>query len=247
VILAVLSDIHANSEALAACLRHANERGASRFAFLGDLVGYGADAAAVVSCVMEYASRGAVVVKGNHDEAVGTKSPVYMNDAVRLAIDWARDSLRSEHRAFLDDLPLCVREDTMCFVHASAAAPSRWEYVDSAAAAMKSSRAAGRAYTFSGHVHEQMLYPQVATDRMTAFKPVSGAPVGVAPHRAWLALVGSVGQPRDGLPAAAYGLFDSSGPTMTFFRVAYDHLAAAQKIREAGLPESLAFRVERGV
>ena len=135
----------------------------------------------------------------------------------------------------------------MCFVHASAATPSRWQYVDSPAAALRSAREAGVAYTFSGHVHEQRLYPQIAADRMTVHKPVSGVPIPLASHRKWVALVGSVGQPRDGRPAAAYALFDDARGVMTFFRVPYDHLAAAAKIRAAGLPESLAFRVERGI
>jgi diadenosine tetraphosphatase ApaH/serine/threonine PP2A family protein phosphatase len=247
VILALLSDLHANAEALAACLKHAQERGAGRYAFLGDLVGYGGDPAAVVSCVMRYAAEGAICVKGNHDDAVDGARAGYMNESVSAGIQWARQSLSAEQRAFLAGLPLCVREGSMCFVHASAATPSRWEYVDSPSAALKSAREAGVAYTFSGHVHEQMLYPQVAEDRMTEYKPSSGVPIAVAGHRKWLALVGSVGQPRDGHPAAAYVLFDDAARSLTFYRVPYDHLSAAGRIRAAGLPEALAFRVERGV
>jgi diadenosine tetraphosphatase ApaH/serine/threonine PP2A family protein phosphatase len=245
--LALLSDIHANLEALDACLAHARAHGARRYAFLGDIVGYGADAAPVVSRIMQHAGEGAVVVKGNHDEAVAVGVPAYMNESVRSAIRWAQETLSGEQRAFLGALPLLIREGRMCFVHASAAAPERWEYVDSPAAALKSAREAGAIYTFSGHVHEQMLYPQVAEDRMTAYRPPSGAQVAMGAHRRWVALVGSVGQPRDGNPAAAYSLFDSERGLLTFFRVPYDHLAAAKKIRAAGLPESLAFRVERGV
>src|SRR6185503_7519536 len=100
--------------------------GAARFAFLGDFVGYGADAAEVVSKVMDYAARGAIVVKGNHDEAIESRTPAYMNEPARRAIDWARESLGAQHKTFLASLPLCVREGEMCFVHASAAAPARW-------------------------------------------------------------------------------------------------------------------------
>jgi diadenosine tetraphosphatase ApaH/serine/threonine PP2A family protein phosphatase len=247
VVFALLSDVHGNSEALSACLKHAHENGATRFAFLGDFVGYGADAAEVVSNIMDYAARGAIVVKGNHDEAIESRTPTYMNEPARRAIDWARESLGAQHKTFLASLPLYVREGEMCFVHASAAAPARWDYIDSPSAAMRSSQSAGTAYTFSGHVHEQILYPQVAPDRMTQYIPVPGSPVQVPRHRSWLALVGSVGQPRDGRPAAAYALFDAAVPQLTFFRVPYDHLAAAQKIRQAGLPESLAYRIEKGV
>ena len=244
--LALLSDIHANAEALAACLRHAEAHGASRYAFLGDIVGYGADAAAVVERVMEHAALGAIVVKGNHDEAVGAGASVYMNESARAGIRRAVETLSAGQRTFLAGLPLCVREGRMCFVHASAAAPARWDYVDSPAAALKSARHADVPYTFSGHVHEQMLYAQVGEDRMTTYRPASGAQIAMGAHRRWVALVGSVGQPRDGNPAAAYSLFDAVRGIVTFFRVPYDHLAAARKIRDAGLPESLAFRVERG-
>jgi diadenosine tetraphosphatase ApaH/serine/threonine PP2A family protein phosphatase len=130
---------------------------------------------------------------------------------------------------------------------ASANAPERWDYVDSPAAAEKSARAAERPYTFSGHVHHQVLYGSDAQGRMIAFQPRAGVTIPVSPHRAWLAIVGSVGQPRDGNAAACYALADLRAKTITFHRVAYDNYAAARKVRAAGLPEILAYRLERGV
>jgi hypothetical protein len=126
-IIGLLSDVHGNLEALNACLKHASEHGAVRYAFLGDLVGYGADPQAVIDIVARYASAGAVVVKGNHDEAV-EKTPSYMNDSVRAVIEWTRRTLSADGKGFLASLPLCAREEEMCFVHASAAAPGRWDY-----------------------------------------------------------------------------------------------------------------------
>jgi diadenosine tetraphosphatase ApaH/serine/threonine PP2A family protein phosphatase len=244
-ILALLADIHANLEALASCLVHAQERGAQRFAFLGDLVGYGADPAAVLDIVAEHASRGAVVVKGNHDDAA-TGADGYFNDTAAAAIAWTRTVITPAHRAFIDALPLCVREEAVCFVHASAAVPQRWDYVDSAGAAERSAHAAGTPYTFCGHVHHQVLYGEDARKRMIAFKPQTGVAIPVRPHRAWLAVVGSVGQPRDGNPAAAYALVDLGAGSITFHRVPYDNYAAARKIRAAGLPDMLAYRLEKG-
>ena len=243
--IALLSDIHANLEALQACLAHARERGARRFAFLGDLVGYGADPAAVLDIVAEHAWRGAVVVKGNHDEAISGPTQ-YLNEAAAAAIAWSRTVLSAAHLAFLDQLRLCVLEEPACYVHASAAAPQRWDYVDSPGAAERSARAAGTAYTFSGHVHYQMLYGEDARGRMVGFEPRPGVVIPVRPRRAWLALVGSVGQPRDGNPAAAYAIADFESMSLTFHRVPYDHHAAARKVRAAGLPDSLAYRLERG-
>jgi diadenosine tetraphosphatase ApaH/serine/threonine PP2A family protein phosphatase len=245
-IIALLSDVHGNLEALDACLKHASESGAARYVFLGDLVGYGADPQKVVDTVARCVAEGAIVVKGNHDEAI-EKTPRYMNDSVRSVIEWTRETLSAQSKAFLSSLPLCVREGEMCFVHASAAAPQRWDYVDSPAAAQRSVDAAQTTYTFSGHVHDQELYFEAAPRKMKTFRPVHGSPVPVGHHRRWLALVGSVGQPRDNNPAAAYALFDTEREQITFRRVPYDHHAAARKIEKAGLPVSIAYRVEKGI
>ena len=245
-IIALLSDVHANLEALNACLRDAGASGTDRYAFLGDLVGYGADPQGVMEVVARYAAEGAVVVKGNHDEAIA-KTPRYMNDSVRATIDWTRAALSSHDKSFLASLPLSVREGEMCFVHASAASPERWDYIDSPAAARRSIDAARTAYTFSGHVHDQELYYQGAGGKTIVFRPVEGIPIPIGRHRRWLALVGSAGQPRDNNPAAAYAQFDTEREKITFRRVAYDHLTAARKIRDAGLPLSIALRVEKGI
>lgn len=245
-LIAFLSDIHSNIEALSACLKHAGENGAARYVFLGDFVGYGADPEAVVAAVARRAAEGAVAVKGNHDEAI-EKRAGYMNVSTKQSIEWTRNALSAERRAFLSSLPLLVREGEMCFVHASAAAPARWDYVDTPAEAQRSADAAQSVYTFSGHVHDQMLYFEGAHGKWSAFLPTPGSPVPIRSGRRWLALVGSVGQPRDGRPAAAYTLFDPVREQVTFHRIAYDHLSAARKIRQAGLPEPHAYRVEKGI
>jgi diadenosine tetraphosphatase ApaH/serine/threonine PP2A family protein phosphatase len=243
---ALLSDIHGNLEALHACLGHARARGAGSFVFLGDFVGYGADARGVVDVVAQYAADGAVVLKGNHDEAVDGGSN-YFNEAARAAIEWARETLTEEQKRFLAALPLVVRQGETCYVHASAEAPERWNYVDSPSAARRCADAAQLAYTFCGHVHDQTLYVEGARRRMKEFRPVAGTPIPVQGHRRWVTIVGSVGQPRDRNPAAAYALFDLTRRAITFCRVAYDAAAAADKIRNAGLPASLAIRVELGI
>lgn len=244
-VIALLSDIHSNIEALEACLRHAREKGAERYAFLGDLVGYGADPQAVVDLVGEYSRNGSVVVQGNHDAAIATPDE-YMNEDARAAVDWTRGVLDAERKAFLAQLPLCVREGASCYVHASAEEPAAWDYVDGLEAAVRSMAAAQAAYTFSGHVHDQALYFLLPTGKISQFRPTPGSPVPVPAHRRWLAIVGSVGQPRDGDPAAGYALFDEARASLTFHRIPYDNAAAARKVRAAGLPESLAWRLETG-
>ena len=245
-VIAFLSDVHSNIEALRACLKHASDNGAARYIFLGDFVGYGASPDEVVATIARHAAEGAIAVKGNHDEAI-EKRAGYMNESTKQSIEWTRNALCAENKAFLASLPLVKSEDTMCFVHASAAAPARWDYVDTPDAARRSADAMQATYTFSGHVHEQVLYFEGARGKWSAFQPTPGSPVPVPRHRRWLALVGSVGQPRDGRPSAAYTLFDSARERITFHRVPYDHLAAARKIRAASLPETHAYRVEKGI
>ena len=237
--LALLADIHANLEALEACLADARGRGATRYVFLGDLVGYGADPAAVLRVIRGYAAEGAVVVQGNHDAAVA-RSTGGLSEGARDTILWTREVLGKEEISWLGSLPLCVREERICFVHASAASPARWEYLDDPASAKRSAEAAGSCWTFGGHVHHQMLYFGTAGGAMSAFVPVPGSPVPTPRTRRWVAIAGSVGQPRERNPAAAYALFDPQRETLTFRRVPYDHEAPARKVRAAGLPDLFA-------
>lgn len=244
--IALLADLHSNLEALEACMRHASAQGVDRFAFLGDLVGYGADPCAVLERVAREAERGAVVVRGNHDDAVGG-SDAGLNEDARRAIAWTRERLGRTQRAFLAGLPLIVLgDDGTCHVHASACEPQRWTYVSDDVAASRSLASVDSTWTFCGHVHDQVLYYQGAGRRLMAFRPTPGVPIPVGGHRRWLAIVGSAGQPRDGSTAAAYALFDRARARLVFHRVPYDHAAAAAKIRAAGLPEALAACLERG-
>lgn len=242
--LALLSDIHANLPALDACLARVRALGATRIALLGDLVGYNADAHAVMTRVMQLAEDGAIVIKGNHDEAVETTA-AYMNDSAQAAIEWARSELSAEQKRFLAALPLIHREDNICLAHSTVDAPAKWDYVDSPFAAERSMHAAGVAYTFVGHVHDAHLYGMVH-GRAVPFRPTAGVAIPVPSHRRWLAITGSAGQPRDRNPAAACCMFDPARAQLTFLRVPYDVATTAANIRKAGLPEGLAYRLERG-
>jgi len=244
--LALFADVHSNLEALGACLDHATTVGADRYAFLGDLVGYGADPVAVLELIERHAQAGAVVVLGNHDAAVLGRPDDTLTRHAQAAIDWTRAQLGARHRAFLESLPLTVRDGDMLFVHASAAAPGQWIYVTSLREAAESMRAAGAGYVFSGHVHEQKLFYMGADGKPMPFRPVPGTPIPTAKHRQWLVIVGSAGQPRDRSNQACYALADLERARLTFFRVPYDYSGAARKIRSAGLPERSARRLERG-
>lgn len=245
--LALLSDIHSNLEALGACLEHAGAEGAQRYAFLGDLVGYGADPVAVLDCIAGYVARGAIAVLGNHDAAAIDRLPDSMNEDAARAIEWTRPRLLDRHRAFLAGLPLTAAEDDLFFVHGSAAAPDKWIYITDPLRAADSIAASGASHVFCGHVHEPTLFYTAAAGRPRPFYPVSGVPIPVGRHRKWLSIVGSVGQPRDGNVAACYAILDTDKALLTYHRVPYDYPAAAARIRAAGLPEYLAWRLEHGV
>ena len=124
--LALLSDIHANLQAFDACLADARARGATQFAFLGDLVGYGADPAPVVDRVMAMAAAGAWVLKGNHD-ALACHPPAVASDALgEMTASWTHAQLSEAQRRFLDELPLLHRDGSTLLVHASVDSPERW-------------------------------------------------------------------------------------------------------------------------
>ena len=247
--LALMSDIHGNIQALDACLGHARAQRADKFAFLGDLVGYGADPGAVVERLMPLLQEGATVLKGNHDE-MAVNPPAVVTNIGNSTAAWTHSQLDASQLSWLDALPLSVQLDKILLVHASADGPELWRYVYDERAATASLDAATRTpgvqYVFGGHVHEQSLYYRGSTSSLMKFTPQAGVAVPVPPHRQWLSTVGSVGQPRDGKPEAMYALLDTDRWQLSFHRVAYDHDAAAWAIRAAGLPDFFADRLERG-
>jgi diadenosine tetraphosphatase ApaH/serine/threonine PP2A family protein phosphatase len=242
VLLAVFADIHANRQAFSACLDFARARGAEQMVCLGDYVGYGADPEWTVDTVMDLVDNGAMAVRGNHDNAVSIPSEI-MNAEAQAAIEWTRGRLSAAQRHFLADLPLALEEEDRLYVHSEASTPARWRYVQNAADAARSIVATEAHVTFCGHIHKPALYSMSSVAKMTSFVPSADVPVELLAGRRWLAVLGSVGQPRDGNPAASLAMFDTGSDEITFCRVPYDVEAAAQRIRENGLPHWLADRL----
>ena len=243
--LAIFADIHANREAFSACLDAARGQGAERIICLGDVVGYGADPEWAVDTVVGLVEAGAIIVRGNHDHAIST-SAESMNPVAQAAIEWTRGRLGEAQRRFLAELPFTRSEDDRLYVHSEASDPPRWRYVHDAFGAGRSMQATNAQISFCGHIHQPALYSMSATEKITTFVPVTGIPVQLLPGRRWLAVLGSVGQPRDGNPAAAFSTFDTDKREITYHRVAYDIATAAKKIRDAGLPPFLADRLSAG-
>ncbi len=255
--IAFLADIHANLQALEACLADAQQQGATRLAFLGDLVGYGGQPAEVVDRVVDLVAQGAWAVKGNHDAYAVDSSDVEGRIVGGMGVAWTRAQLQPARLAFLNHLPLTLQHGKLLLLHASAHTPASWSYVDNEVAAERSMQAAQSSYpevryVFGGHVHRQALYYAGSAGRFMPFKPVPGVAIPVSAHRSWVATVGSVGQPRDGRTEAMYAMFEqvpkgtSEVAHITFHRVAYNHMQAAQHIRQSGMPQWFAQRLLLG-
>ena len=247
--LALLADVHANLPAFEACAAHAREQGASRFAILGDLVGYGPHPGEVVERCRELQREGAVVLRGNHDTL--ELNPVLTGSTWGdMTAAWTYGQLDDAQREWLALLPLTTVLDDLFLVHATADAPERWHYAQDELSASRSLDAATKdqnvRYVLGGHVHQQSLFYRGAGRRLMRFVPRAGVAIPVGPHRRWLATVGSAGQPRDGDPRANYALLDLGARQLTFHRVAYDHGAVAREMRAVGLPLVLANRLEAG-
>ena len=240
-----MSDIHGNREAFAACLDHAAQNGIDRYVYLGDYAGYGADPGWVIDTVIDQVTRGAVAILGNHDAALFGDSPG-MNDLAAAAIAWTRTQLDDRQRDFLAGLPLSVEENDRLYVHASAFEPGHWNYVSELYGASRSLMATHAHATFCGHTHVPALFHMSLTGKFASFVPVERVEIPLTPQRRWLAVIGSVGQPRDRDPAACYAVLDDERYALTYVRVPYDIESAARKIVDAGLPAMLGARLFEG-
>lgn len=245
-LLAIFSDIHANRQAFSACLDAARAQDAERIILLGDYVGYGADPEWTVDTVMDLVKGGALAVRGNHDNAIGTTAES-MNAGAQAAIEWTRARLSAPQRRFLAELPLTLQQDDRLYVHSEASQPSKWRYVQSTSDAARSIDATPARVTFCGHIHQPALYSMSAAAKMTSFVPTSGVSVPLLGGRRWLAVLGAVGQPRDGNPAACFATLETVTNEITYCRVPYDVDTAAARIRANGLPHWLADRLLVGM
>ena len=243
--LALLTDIHANREALSAVLADLAQRQVDRVVILGDVVGYGPDPVWCTDKVRALVDAGAICIKGNHDHAVGVEDDA-LNITARRAINWTRPLLSDAQKSFLSNLPMTARIEDLLFVHASANTPEDWIYVSSESRALGSFRSSDARLIFCGHVHVPALMSHDIAGTVRAQRFPMGMPVPLIRSRRWLAVVGAVGQPRDRNPAASYAIYDSAANELTFRKVPYPVAATALKVRAAGLPESLALRLLSG-
>jgi predicted phosphodiesterase len=236
----IVSDIHGNREALEAVLDHARGH-YDRIVCLGDLAGYGADP----NFTVEWArSNVAAIVRGNHDKVcAGLESLYSYRPAARAAAEWSQNALTAENRAYLESLPRGpLPYEGFDLVHGSPLDED--EYLMTTADVTAIRHEIETPLSFFGHTHLQGGF-LIARNGV---KPIDRH-LDLELERRYTYLVnpGSVGQPRDGDPRAAYAIYSAEDHVVEFRRVAYDAAAAAGKIRAAGLPDSLASRLLSGV
>jgi diadenosine tetraphosphatase ApaH/serine/threonine PP2A family protein phosphatase len=241
----ILSDIHANLEALDAVVAAAPPSEFDRLLVLGDIVGYGADPNAVVDRVRALNPHG--IIRGNHDKvASGVESAEGFNQAARFAAMWTLESLTQGNRDYLTGLPmgpLVIDDVEIC--HGSP--DDEDEYVFEPVDAIEALRGTQREVCFFGHTHVAIGYWMSATAfDVIVPDPNDDTTLELVAERRYMLNPGSVGQPRDGDPRAAFGIFDSEKRTVLFRRVPYDVSGAQAKIVKAGLPEGLARRLAVG-
>ena len=223
--LALIADLHANREAVAAVLAHAAAQGVDRHAFLGDYVGYGADPGWVVDQVREHVAAGAIAVRGNQRRRGRCRDRSRAWSPMPAPSSPGRASrLDAEQLAFLAALPLSRVEDDMLFVHANAWAPAEWDYCRAAATRCTACRRPTAASRSAATSTCRCSYHLASTGKAGDFTPDARSRRSrCSAHRRWLVIPGSAGQPRDGDPAACYAMFDDRAQHgCTFHRVPYD-------------------------
>jgi predicted phosphodiesterase len=244
--VAVLSDVHSNLPALETVLAAVEETGPDQLWCLGDMVGYGADPDACTALIRE---RCDVCLVGNHDLAVlGALDVSSFSDTAKVAVEWTREEASEETTSFLATLGPALTHEGFGLFHASPRDPI-WEYVLSVEQAEAGLDAQRERIGLIGHSHISLFFtrPEGGPGRghTHGAQAGDGALLDID-DGAWLINPGSVGQPRDGDPRAAWMELDLEESTARFHRVPYDIAAAGKAILAAGLPSSLAERLEVG-
>jgi predicted phosphodiesterase len=236
---AIFSDIHSNLEALEAVLQHSEERAATHYVCLGDVVGYNANPH---ECVQRVREMDCPIVKGNHDEQASlTESSRDFNELAEHAIEWTRANLNSDDKEWLRDLRMERQVRDFTIVHATLDTPAQWGYVFNNLDAAASFTYQHTSICFFGHTHVPTAFV-----REDGVRRLNSEQLRIDPGRKYFINAGSTGQPRDGDWRAAYCIYDSDKNVVELHRVKYDLDSAQKKIIKAGLPRLLAERLAIG-
>ena len=236
---AIIADIHANLEALDAVLKDIKGQACTHYACLGDVVGYNANPKECLDIVRDMDMP---CVKGNHDAYCSEEGNTEgFNPYAAEAVNWTRRQLNEEDSRWLRELKYLKLVASFSIVHATLDGPQRWGYVFDRLAAAASFTYQNTAVCFFGHTHVPVAFIRTNEVRGGTYSKFK-----IEPGRKYFINVGSVGQPRDGNPKAAYVVYDLDESSIELRRVDYDIAKAQTKIRKVGLPERLAERLALG-
>jgi len=245
---AIIADIHSNLAALTAVLDDINNQGrVDEIWCLGDIVGYGPDPR---ECIATLHQTTDICVAGNHDWAViGGKNEVDIsefNPDAASADQWNAQQLKDEDMEYLSNLPLVIEKDDFTLVHGSPREPVR-EYLLSAGAAIQNLAYFKTHFCLVGHSHQPIVLTCNETGDCSGRYFLPDSPVSTAIEGRLIINPGSVGQPRDGNPYAAYAIYDSEEQLIRLYRVPYDIRSTQEKMQAHGLPVRLSARLSLGV
>jgi len=237
---AILGDIHANLDALEVVLEDCRSQGVTDFLCTGDVVGYNACPRECLRIVREL---GCPVVMGNHDHYVSSRQNLSdFNPHAAAVIEWTRQQLAMEDIYWLRALPFVKTTQGITLVHATMDNPESFGYVFDHLQAESHFSHQVTPICFHGHTHCPMIYEK----QMSAVYRIDAQEFRLPIGRKYFINIGSVGQPRDGDPRAAYAIYDPKTRQVAFRRLEYDVAAAQERVRKAGLPERLADRLALG-
>jgi len=236
---AIIADIHGNLEAFQVVLEDIKQQKCTHTVCLGDVVGYGANPK---ECLEIVRTQNIPCIKGNHDEMCSGEEPLEgFNPYAAEAILWTRDQLNKEEQQWLRDLKYLRLAANFTMVHATLDGPQRWGYVFDKLAAAASFTYQNTPVCFFGHTHVPVAFIRDSLVRGGTYSKFK-----TEPGKKYFVNVGSIGQPRDNNPKAAYVVYDLNEGTIELRRLDYNIQGAQKKILAAGLPPRLAERLAIG-
>lgn len=237
----LISDIHANLEALETVLSCLSKAKVDEIICLGDIIGYGPDPEKCIELVRENTL---LTIAGNHDHALlGLIDTRFFNQFAKKSVEWTRVQLSESSIEYLHSLPLIDKRENFTLVHASPARPEAWSYILSVDDASDNFAYIQGVACFVGHSHVPIILEKNNDNKVSVKRNFE---LELDQDKQYIINIGSVGQPRDLDPRAAYAIFDSDSCEFELKRVRYDMSITQKKIIERGLPAYLAERLSSG-